>query len=120
MSFLHSITRYGLVGIVNTAVHWLIFFVCLHFITTSQAISNTIAFLIAVTVSFFLNAYFTFKTHINIKRYLLFSSFMGVISFLTGYIADKVALPPIYTLIIFTMLSFVIGFIWSKYWVFKK
>lgn len=120
MSLLYSFTRYGLIGIVNTAVHWLIFFSCFYYIFNSQAISNTIAFLVAVTISFFLNAYFTFNTHTNIRRYVMFSSFMGAISFLTGGVADKIALPPLYTLIIFTLLSFVVGFLWSKYWVFKK
>lgn len=120
MNILNSIARYALVGIVNTIVHWFIFFICLYFIVSSQAICNSVAFLISVTVSFFLNAHFTFKAHTNVTRYILFTGFMGIISFTTGFIADKVSLSPFLTLIIFTILSFMIGFIWSNYWVFKK
>lgn len=120
MHVLNSITRYALVGIVNTAVHWLVFFICLSYIVTSQALCNSVAFIAAVTISFFLNAYFTFKSSTNIKKYIMFTTFMGMISFITGFIADRISLAPLFTLVIFTMLSFIIGYIWSNYWVFKE
>lgn len=120
MSIIRAIGCYGLVGIVNTAVHWLMFSLFYIVVNTSQAISNIIAFIVAVTVSFYLNAHFTFNTHTNLKRYLLFVVFMGVISYLVGFFADKIELLPLFTLIIFTLISFIIGFIWSRFFVFKK
>ncbi|EHO6297680.1 GtrA family protein, partial [Salmonella enterica subsp. enterica serovar Heidelberg] len=48
--------RYISVGVLNTAIHWLCFGVMFSMIGFSQAISNVIAFCVAVTFSFFVNA----------------------------------------------------------------
>lgn len=48
----------------------------------------TIAFLIAVTFSYFFNAEYNFKTEFNLVRYLWFVFFMVFLAYLTGFIAD--------------------------------
>lgn len=120
MAIIHVLGRYGLVGIINTAVHWLMFSLFYFVFNTNQAIANTVAFMVAVTVSFYLNAHFTFNTYTNLKRYLLFVVFMGFISYLVGFFADKSELLPLLTLCIFTAISFIVGFLWSRFFVFKK
>jgi len=109
---------YFKVGILNTLVHWSIFFVFFHF-TQSQSISNVIAFLIAMSISFVLNAKYTFKKKMTVKAYLLFAIFMAILSYGSGYIGDMFKLNPFITLIGFSGLSLVIGFVYSKFVVFK-
>lgn len=120
MSIIHKLGRYAVVGVINTAVHWLVFLLVYYVLKTDQSLSNLVAFLVAVSCSFFLNGYFTFNSRLNIKRYLLFTIFMGLISYLVGRLADTVHLLPVFTLVIFTMISFVLGFLWSHFIVFKK
>lgn len=50
---------YGIIGIVNTGIHFLVFFFATKFF--SQALSNSLAFTVAVVFSFFCNSIFTFK-----------------------------------------------------------
>lgn len=112
-------SRYVSVGVINTALHWLCFGVLLHFFGASQAVSNVVAFCIAVTFSFFVNAKWTFKTKATSGRYVSFVLFMGVMAALTGFIADEIGAPPMLTLIAFSAFSLVAGFIYSNFIVFR-
>lgn len=111
--------RYFSVGIVNTLIHWIVFGTLVYLVSTAQATANLIAFIIAVTFSFFANAKFTFKKKATGGRYIAFTVFMGVLSYLTGFIADKINAMPIITLIVFSAISLVLGFFYSKLFVFK-
>ncbi|ETS31890.1 translocase [Photorhabdus temperata] len=112
-------TKYVSIGAINTLIHWTVFGVVHHLLDATQAVSNLAGFSIAVTFSFFTNARITFKVKATGERYMSFISFMGLLSFLTGYLSDKMDLPTIATLIIFSAISLVLGFIYSKYFVFK-
>lgn len=112
-------SRYVSVGVVNTVLHWICFGVLFHFFCASQALSNVIAFCIAVTFSFFANAKWTFKSKASSVRYIAFVVFMGVMAAMTGYTADVIGAPPVVTLIAFSGLSLVVGFIYSKFIVFR-
>ncbi len=46
--------KYFSIGIVNTVLHWLMFSICFFIISANQATSNLVAFLVAVTFSFFM------------------------------------------------------------------
>lgn len=109
---------YFKVGILNTLVHWSIFFVFFH-LTQSQSISNVVAFAVAMSISFVLNAKYTFKQKMTVKAYLLFALFMAALSYGSGYVGDVCHLNPLITLVFFSGLSLVIGFIYSKFVVFK-
>lgn len=112
-------SRYVSVGVVNTALHWLCFGALFHFFGANQAISNVVAFCIAVTFSFFVNARWTFKARATSGRYIAFVVFMGMMAALTGVIADVLNAPPVVTLIAFSGFSLVAGFIYSKFIVFR-
>lgn len=111
-------SRYLSVGVINTAIHWAVFFI-LHFCGLNQLISNIIAFAVAVTFSFVANAYFTFRQKATSWRYIAYVAFMGGLAAVTGYISDAVAISPILTLIIFSAISLVVGFVYSKFFVFR-
>ncbi|WP_245588277.1 GtrA family protein [Brackiella oedipodis] len=112
--------KYAAVGILNTLSHWLVFAVLTWVFHLSQACANLWAFLVAVSLSFVLNARFTFKAQLSMARYLAFTLFMGGLSYVTGWLADRWQLAPILTLVIFSALSLVLGYLYSNYLVFKE
>ncbi|MBN7120351.1 translocase [Erwinia billingiae] len=110
--------RYTSVGVVNTAVHWAVFF-SLHAAGVNQAFSNMSAFGVAVTFSFFANVKFTFNSKTTTRRYLIYLGFMGALAASVGLMSDRLGLPSIVTLITFSAVSLVVGFFYSKYIVFR-
>ncbi|MEX2940778.1 GtrA family protein [Serratia fonticola] len=115
---LNIFLRYASVGVLNTFVHWAVF-ALMFFSGFSQSISNVVAFCIAVTFSFFANARWTFKKEATTVRYMAYVLFMGGMAFCVGWIADDVNVNPIVTLITFSAVSLICGFIYSKLVVFK-
>lgn len=113
-------SRYISVGVVNTLIHWVVFFLLYVGLCFSQAISNVLAFSLAVTFSFFANAIFTFKAEATGKRYCLFVIFMGSVSFLTGALADALDIYPLITLLAFSAISLFLGFVYSHWIVFRR
>ncbi|HGM5490497.1 TPA: GtrA family protein [Serratia fonticola] len=110
--------RYASIGVLNTLVHWVVFALML-LSGSTQSISNVVAFCIAVTFSFFANARWTFKSEATPVRYMVYVLFMGGMAFAVGWCADKINANPIVTLVSFSALSLVCGFIYSKLVVFK-
>lgn len=111
--------RYFSVGLVNTAIHWGVFGLCIYALKTNQATANLFGFVIAVTFSFFANARYTFKKKATSKGYLLFIGFMGLLAAGMGFLADAAHIPGIITLILFSGTSLVLGFLYSKFIVFN-
>lgn len=103
----------------NTAIHWMCFGALFSLVGLSQAISNFVSFCVAVTLSFFVNAKWTFKSKATTGRYVAFVGFMGAMAALTGYVADFLHAPAIITIIAFSAFSLVAGFIYSKLIVFR-
>ncbi|WP_414148457.1 GtrA family protein [Erwinia sp. BNK-24-b] len=113
-------TRYVSVGVLNTLLHWLTFSLLVYALACPQSFANLVAFLIAVTFSFIINAKWTFKKQATKNRYFLFVIFMGSLAWLTGYIADRLHYPFIVTLVAFSVISLIAGFIYSKLVVFRE
>lgn len=113
------IARYTTVGIINTLIHWVIFGICIYALKSTQSIANLAGFVIAVSFSFFANARFTFNASATTLRYFLYVVFMGVLSAAVGWAADWYRLPPLLTLITFSVISLVCGFVYSKHIVFR-
>lgn len=111
--------RYVGVGVFNTAIHWVIFSL-LYYFGQTQALSNIVAFIISVTFSFFANSKFTFEQKATSKGYIIFVAFMGILSALCGWISDKLHINPIITLVEFSLVSLIFGFLFSKLVVFRK
>ncbi|MBX9336421.1 GtrA family protein [Serratia sp. IR-2025] len=111
--------RYASVGLVNTLVHWAVFAV-MFTNGAQQVFSNFVAFCIAVTVSFFANARWTFNANATTIRYMMYVFFMGAMASIIGWLADCFNIKPILTLVVFSAISLVCGFIYSKYIIFKE
>ena len=111
--------RYTSIGVINTLIHWAVFAMCIYAFQTGQAMANLAGFLVAVSFSFFANARYTFKASTTTLRYMLYVGFMGSLSAAVGWAADKSGMAPIVTLILFSAISLICGFIYSKYIVFR-
>lgn len=110
--------KYASVGVVNTLIHWLSFYAALASGLT-QSVSNLIAFCIAVTFSFFVNARWTFSSEYSLYRYIMYVIFLGSLAWITGAVADNIQANPVVTLITFSAISLVAGFLYSKFIVFR-
>ncbi|HIE5388373.1 TPA: GtrA family protein [Enterobacter cancerogenus] len=111
--------RYTSIGVINTLIHWVVFALCIYVFQTGQALGNFAGFVVAVSFSFFANARFTFKSSTTTMRYVLYVGFMGTLSAAIGLCADKSGMAPVITLIVFSAISLVCGFIYSKFIVFR-
>ncbi|MRS13549.1 GtrA family protein [Enterobacteriaceae bacterium RIT691] len=112
-------TRYASVGVVNTLLHWMVFG-ALYEAGLKQSASNLVAFTVAVTFSFFANAKWTFGSKVTKTRYILYVVFMGALALTVGWAADIQKINPIITLIVFSAISLVCGFVYSKLIVFRE
>jgi putative flippase GtrA len=119
MEFVHPFIRYALVGILNTAVHAAVFAWCVRIVKLRMVTGNTLAFLVAVTVSFLINSLWTFGKAPTLASYVLFAGFMGLWAAAIGKVGDKIQLPPALVFTSFTATSLVVGFLFSKLVVFK-
>ncbi|ORM50655.1 translocase [Pantoea conspicua] len=112
-------TRYMTIGVLNTLIHWCTFAICIKNGQT-QSLSNFIAFCVAVTFSFFANAKWTFSAQATTLRYMMYVLFMGMVAMLVGSYADRMRINPIATLVVFSAISLVCGFLYSKYIIFRE
>lgn len=112
-------SSYTMIGIANTLIHWQLFFVLRAAFGVSQAFSNFLAFCAAASFSFYANALFTFAMPASLGRYLTFMMCMGSLSLAVGGLADHWHLPGIVTVVVFSLTSLIVGFLLSKWLVFR-
>ncbi|WP_413738985.1 GtrA family protein [Sodalis sp. RH21] len=117
---LKTFSMYAMVGVINTLIHWAAFGLFHYWAGMDQTLSNFCAFCIAVTFSFFVNARFTFKKTATTMRYIFYIVFMGAMALTVGWLGDRLHAPAIITLIVFSGVSLICGFFYSKFIVFKE
>lgn len=116
---MNYLTNYVIIGVINTAIHWIIFIKLNLSYGIDQGPANALGFFCAASTSYFLNSKFTFKKSISGPRYLLFIGFMGGLSYATGAVGDIMNFEAVYTAIIFTIISLAVGFSCSRYFIFR-
>ena len=115
-----GLSSYTVIGVANTLIHWQIFFLLSVAAGFSQAVSNLAAFCVAASFSFYMNAQFTFTASATVAGYLLFLFGMGALSLGVGHLGDVWQLHGLLTVVLFSALSLVFGFLYSKYVVFRE
>ncbi len=113
-------SSYTVIGIANTVIHWQLFFVFRAALDLSQVVSNVLAFCVAASFSFYVNAIYTFSTPPSLPRYTLFIACMGSVSLGVGWLADRWQAPGIITVMVFSLISLVCGFLLSRCVVFRE
>ncbi|AXM96184.1 GtrA family protein [Pseudomonas plecoglossicida] len=111
--------KYLLVGCFNTAIHAAVFTAMQLLAGTDQAISNLTAFFVALSFSFMANARYTFRAPVSLLRYLTFVAGMGSLSVAVGSIADLQSWRPMATVVVYSALSLLLGFLLSR-WIFTE
>jgi len=114
-----EILLYGLIGLANTAIHFCVLW-CVYRWLNSQAIGNLCGFLVAVTFSFIMNSRFTFKKKPTIQRFLKMVAVMSGLSYCSGLVGDICSIHPILTFIAYSAVSYIVGFVLTKKFVFSK
>lgn len=120
MTMLRGFIRYCLVGLINTGVHGAVFLTFHARWGLSQSTSNLGGFLAAVSLSFWLNARFTFNSDRSWGRYWAYCAFMGLVSLGVGALGDTLAWPALATLGVFTALSLALGYTFARHVVFRR
>ncbi|MBI6621319.1 GtrA family protein [Pseudomonas corrugata] len=112
-------STYALVGLANTLLHWQMFFVLRVAVGLDQSTSNLAAFCVAASFSYYLNAIYTFDATLSAMGYLVFLCLMGALSYVVGYLGDRWQIHGLLTVAAFSLLSLVLGFLLSRYVVFR-
>jgi putative flippase GtrA len=115
-----GLSSYSVIGVANTLIHWQIFFLLSVAFGFTQATSNLAAFCVAASFSFYMNALYTFDAKASVGGYLLFMLAMGALSLGVGHAGDVWRLHGLLTVALFSALSLVFGFLFSKHVVFRE
>lgn len=110
---------YSLIGVLNTLCHWLVYALLLP-LTGSQSSANLLAFLAAATLSFALNARWTFRKMPRRSRYVLWLAAMGTLSFGTGALIERLDGHPVLTPVLTSAVSLLLGFSVARLLVFRN
>ncbi|RON48646.1 sugar translocase [Pseudomonas frederiksbergensis] len=118
-AFWKGFSTYSVIGVANAIIHWQIFFVLSTGAELTQAASNFAAFCVAASFSFYVNALYTFDAKVSVGVYLLFIGLMGAMSYGIGRLGDLWRFPGLLTVTVFSLLSLVCGFVFSKFVLFR-
>lgn len=113
-----EVITYGAIGVLNTGIHFAIFYFVVQ-LTYSQAIANSLGFVVAVVFSFYMNARFTFRVQPTLTKFLKMFVSMLIVSFVFGALGDYWMVTPCLTFIIYCVLNPIIGFLVAKFFVYS-
>ena len=121
--------KFGIVGAINTVLSYAITNLCFYLLHWHAQVSNLIAFIITVFISFILNGKFVFnegKQKQSIWKSLLkvYASYSITGLFLTGillYVEEQILGIPHYIATLMNLVVTIpINFILNKFWAFKE
>ncbi|MEX0504435.1 GtrA family protein [Alphaproteobacteria bacterium LSUCC0719] len=87
MSFLSRFVKFGLIGVGVTAIHVVVAATLVESSMAAPSTANGIAFIIAATVSFMVNARITFGAKLEVRSFIRFLSVTGACGGLSAAIA---------------------------------
>lgn len=121
--------KFGIVGVINTILSYVITNGCYYAIGLHEQISNIIAFIITVPISFILNGKFTFEKKQNkkeltkslVKVYASYSITGLFLSAILLYIQEEIIGIPHYVATLVNLIVTVpCNFVLNKFWVYKN
>lgn len=111
--------KYVSIGVLNTALHWAIFALCVYGFQTSQALANVAGFAVAVSFSFSLTPGLPLSQRIN-RTLFAVRRFYGRAERRRGMDRRQVCYASHFTLIVFSAISLICGFLYSRFIVFRN
>lgn len=118
-----QVTRYALIGVGNTAIHLLIVGLLTWFVGLNQMYSNTIAYIIASSFSFLMNAKWSFQRKPKAQNYARFQviSVLGLIaSTFFGYLGDYFGWHFALTVLLIALTVPIVSFLLHRSYTFSK
>lgn len=121
--------KFGIVGVINTVLSYLITNGCYYALSLHEQISNIIAFLITVPISFILNGKFTFTKENETQGWLkpllkVYVSYSITGLFLTAillHIEEEIfGIPHYIATLINLIITVPVNFLLNKFWVYKN
>lgn len=122
---LKQFIKFAFVGVFNTIVDFTAYIFCTRVLAFDYLIAATLAFILAVSTSFLLNKYWTFRANSNfLKAYLKFiivaaGGLLWTI-FLLFILVDKFAWYDLLAKLFVVVVVMNWNFFLQKYWTFKK
>jgi putative flippase GtrA len=117
---LKGFSRYSVIGIANTLIHWLVVAVLCLGMGVRQSFGNLTGFIFAGSFSFVANGRYTFKRAGSWQRYLFFMVFMGLMSLAVGHLGDVLGMTVLLTFMLSSSINLSLGYCYSKYVVFRR
>lgn len=117
--------KFGLVGVLNTLINWIIFAV-LNFVGVYYIIANVIAYVIATINSYTWNSRWVFKYNgkdqkeTTTKFIVLNLVGLALNTIILYLLVDLIGLNKLIALVITTVIVMIINYIVNKIWVFKE
>ena len=124
MNFFNKFIKFGLVGVLNTLINWIIF-ILLNFIGIYYIVSNIIAYAIATANSYIWNSKWVFKYNgknkkeTTVKFLILNLIGLGLNTAILYLLVDMAGFNKLIALVITTSIVMIINYILNKAWVFK-
>lgn len=118
-----QVIRYALIGVGNTAVHLFIVGLLYWYVGLNQMYANVIAYIIASSLSFVMNAKWSFKRKPEARNYVRFQlvSVLGLIVSTTfGYLGDHFGWHFAVTVFLIALTVPVVSFLLHRSYTFSK
>ncbi len=118
--------KFSLVGVLNTAIHYGIFYVTYTYMGLYHLLASTLGFCVAVTNSYLINKHWTFKTRgANVHRE--FAKFI-IVNLITlsinlgsmALLVERFDVDPRIAQLASIGLTLSINFLGNKFWTFRK
>ena len=118
--------KFAMVGFVNLAVDFGIFFLALTFLTGSLVAANVLAWCVAVSGSYVLNSFITFATEsgrrLRLRAYAAFvaSQVTGLLAGTTTLVVAATVMPVLGAKVAATLVGFLVNFSLARLLVFRR
>lgn len=116
---------FSLVGVFNTAIDWLIYYLLTRGFGIYYLLANIFSFVVSATSAYLINSRWTFKqakfSIQHLYRYLIVSAFTLAIVQLALYLmVDHLKIWDLFAKVLVLILSVLSNFFWNKHWTFKS
>ncbi|SFE86169.1 Putative flippase GtrA (transmembrane translocase of bactoprenol-linked glucose) [Paenibacillus algorifonticola] len=117
--------KFVVVGLMNTLIGYLLFFVCLQFFHLDYTLSLVISHILGVFNSFIWNKRWTFNIRHSSKAMLIKFLFTYLVTFIINYLllllfVEMLLVNPVFSQLIAMVFTTGISFFGQKYWSFKE
>lgn len=120
---LNELLRFSAVGLLATAAHTCTAFYLIYFLNHDALTANTLGFLSALGISFFINAKWTFRRTIQWRQFFRFASIASLtylLIVLISKLSEDSDFHPAYSVLLIALIIPLINFLMHKFWTFNQ